>query len=41
MGKAKGGQDKSKVSILFLPKRIKKGAERPLFNDAIPSVPKG
>jgi hypothetical protein len=40
MGKAKGRQDKSKVSILLLSKTIKKGAEGPLFNDAIPSVPK-
>ena len=41
MGKAKGGQDTSKVSILLLPETIKKGAEGPLLNDAIPSVPKG
>jgi hypothetical protein len=41
MGKAKGRQDKSKVSILLLPERIKKGAEGPLFNGEIPSVPKG
>jgi hypothetical protein len=41
MGKAKRRQDKSKVSILLLSKRIKKGAEKPLLNDAIPSVPKG
>jgi hypothetical protein len=41
MGKAKGRQDKNKMSILLLPKRIKKGAEGPLFNDEIPSVPKG
>jgi hypothetical protein len=41
MGKAKRRQDKSKVSILLLPKTIKKGALQPLFNDAIPSVPKG
>jgi hypothetical protein len=42
MGKAKGGQwHKIKVSILLLPETIKKGAEGPLFNDEIPSVPKG
>jgi hypothetical protein len=41
MGKAKGRQGKSKVSILLLPETMKKGAEGPLFNDEIPSVPKG
>jgi hypothetical protein len=41
MGKAKGRQDKSKVSILLLSETMKKGAEGPLLNDAIPSVPKG
>jgi hypothetical protein len=41
MGKAKGRQDKSKVSILLLPETMKKGAEGPLLNDEIPSVPKG
>jgi hypothetical protein len=41
MGKAKGRQDESKMSILLLPETIKKGAEGPLFNDEIPSVPKG
>jgi hypothetical protein len=41
MGEAKGRQDKSKVSILLLPETMKKGAEGPLFNDEIPSVPKG
>jgi hypothetical protein len=33
MGKAKRRQDKSKVSILLLSERIKKGAEGPLLND--------
>jgi hypothetical protein len=42
MGKAKGRQwHESKVSILLLPETMKKGAEGPLFNDEIPSVPKG
>ena len=39
--KQKEDNGKSKVSILLLSETIKKGAEGPLLNDAIPSVPKG